>query len=1084
MATLQGFRLSPRQARLWRMRDETALRSQSVLEILGLLDTERLRTSLEEVVGRHEILRTCFLESPGVPLPVQSVAGSPGFSWEQVDARPGDEAEERVREVVDAEWDRRFDLAAGGPLHVVLVRTGEERHFLVLTLPALVADRRSLDNVEREIAESYGRSVPPEGEAVQYFQYSEWHHALLAEKGEEGAEHWRERFPAGLDGSPSLPGVEPRKPDGRFDPRRIVLDLDETLSATLTDVARRLATDDMDILLAVWQALVARLGDRSELPVGLVLDGRSFEEILGGVGVFAAVVPFGFTLAADLSLAEAVATTRRRRLEGEEWQELFVGQGGRATERPATAASALFEAASPAVPRRAGGVLFSRWTQRAYVDRFSIALVHAPMEERRQLELHYDAACLEADAALRMARRFEALLGRALEAPGEPLVDLEMLGEMERRWLIEELNDTRREVPTACVHELFEAQATRAPDATAVRYGEEELSFREIDARADRLAGELRARGVGPEVIVALLMEPTPEVLVAILAVLKAGGAYLPLDAASPAGRLGIILADAKPRLILADHLAERLPAGDVEVLRLEAGSGEVGPGAPGGLTVPVAADNLAYVIYTSGSTGTPKGVQVTHRGLRNYVCWAVRQYEMEAGCGAPVDTPLSFDLTVTSLFTPLLAGRTVFLQPQPADGATRGNGEGEPFSLRKMTPAHLELLGQGFGPRTAVDAARVLVVGGEALSGGQLAAWRRSSPSTRFVNEYGPTETVVGCCFYEVPPEAPLDGPVPIGRPVANTCLLVLDGGMRLLAAGMTGELFIAGEGLARGYCNRPRQTAERFLPDPTGRVPGGRVYRSGDLVRHRSTGDLVFVGRVDHQVKVHGFRIELGEVEAALVACPGVREAVAIVREDSPGDRRLVAYVVPEEGRAPTLEEMRSWLAARLPEYMVPAAFVSLEALPLTSHGKVDRSALGAPGSGRPELRSPYVAPRSPVEEILATIWSESLGIERIGIYDNFFVLGGDSMRSVRIVSLARDRGLDLTVHDLFRHPTIAALADELEEGLGLDATRSSEAAEAREVDGDGDLEEMVEQLEGLSEEEVLALLKDKRSQGHQGA
>jgi len=503
---------------------------------------------------------------------------------------------------------------------------------------------------------------------------------------------------------------------------------------------------------------------------------------------------------------------------------------------------------------------------------------------------------------------------------------------------------------------------------------------------------------------------------VGLLAVLKAGGAYLPLDPDYPRERLAFMIEDAAARVVITDtRLAGMFRESPARPLCLDtedlvAESGEA-PGAGAG------PDNLAYVIYTSGSTGRPKGTMITHRGLVNYLSWATAAYVSDGGGGAPVHSSIGFDLTVTSLFCPLLRGQSVTLVRDGAGealaDALRAPGG---FSLVKITPAHLELLSQRLTPGEAARAARAFVIGGEALLGEALAFWTAHAPAVRVVNEYGPTETVVGCCVHEVRAGAVRPGPVPIGRPIANTRLYVLDPRLEPVPVGVPGELYVGGDGVARGYWSRPAATAERFVPDPFAAEPGARLYRTGDLARHRPDGGLEYLGRLDHQVKIRGFRIELGEVEAALASHPGVEAAAVTVREHAWGDRQLTAHVVFGRER-PTVTELRRFLKKTLPGHMVPSSFVVLDALPLTGNGKVDRRALGSLGGRRAESDDrEQIAPRTAMEAFVAEQWQEALGIERVGIHDNFFDLGGHSLLSLRVLARIEKRiGCRLGPRDL---------------------------------------------------------------------
>jgi amino acid adenylation domain-containing protein len=600
----------------------------------------------------------------------------------------------------------------------------------------------------------------------------------------------------------------------------------------------------------------------------------------------------------------------------------------------------------------------------------------------------------------------------------------------EERAQLMQWNDTRAAFPQVCTHELFELQIDRNPDAIAVAFEDVHLSYRELNERANRLAHHLRGRGVGPNVLVGVCLERSPELLVALLGVWKAGGAYVPLDPTYPKERLSFMIEDAQPLVLLTEKKsASLLPARGADVVCLD-GYRPMLSEESGHNPEPVASpSDLAYVMYTSGSTGKPKGAMIAHRGLVNYLWWAIQAYGVHPGYSVPVHTSISFDLTVTSLYTTLLGGGTVELLAEDVGAQNllaallRAGNRG----LVKITPAHLELLSTQIRADQVADMARVLVIGGENLLAETLRLWRDHAGSTRLINEYGPTETVVGCCVHEVQPADPYSGSVPIGRPIANTQLYVLDENMQPVRPGVTGELFIGGVGVGLGYLNRAELTAERFLPDPFTGVSGARLYKSGDLARYRSDGTLEYLGRADDQVKIRGYRVELGEIEAAMAADPRVQACAVLAREDEPGNKQLVGYVVRRDGDAPDTDELRGFLRETLPDYMVPAQFVYLDALPLTPNGKVDRRALPAPadtGNGRGG------PPQTETERVIAAIWSELLRKDGIGIDDDFFDLGGQSMTAVGLIARLRDAfDVSIEIAMLFERPTIAGLAEAID-------------------------------------------------------
>ncbi len=666
---------------------------------------------------------------------------------------------------------------------------------------------------------------------------------------------------------------------------------------------------------------------------------------------------------------------------------------------------------------------------------------------------HYKLDLFEAAAVKRMAGHFQELLTAALRSPQQPIGTLPFLTHAERQQILLQWNATETPYPfEQTVHQLFEAQAARSPQAVAVKYHDQELTYGELNGRANQIAHYLLQRGVRPDTLVGLCVERSVEMVVAILGILKAGGAYVPLDPTYPAERLAFMVQDAQLSLLLTQRqLADCLPAGSAAVISLDADwsyfrdEDETTPSAE------VKPENLAYVIYTSGSTGKPKGVMIPHRGLVNYLTWAIRAYAAAEGKGSPVHSSVAFDLTITSLFSPLLVGKHVVLLPDAnsIEGLCELLRKEKDFGLLKITPAHLEFLAGALAPHEAADTARVFVIGGEALHGEHLAFWCTHAPGTRLVNEYGPTETVVGCCIYEVPTETLPMGPVPIGRPIANTQLYILNPYGQPVPVGVSGELYIGGAGVARGYLNRPELTAEKFVAHPFSSDPNARLYRTGDIARYRPDGVIDYLGRFDDQVKIRGFRVELGEIEAALLMLPGVQQAAVIVREDSPGEKRLIAYLVCASGEARRASSVRESLRERLPAYMIPSAFVQMDALPLTTNGKLDRSALPAPDraaitsdvapsgnvdrralhapdQGRPEVETAFGAPRDRLELQLIKIWEEIFGMQPISVRDDFFELGGYSLLVLRLTAqIEKAFGKHFPPAALFQAPTIEQLA-----------------------------------------------------------
>ncbi|HYN84226.1 MAG TPA: amino acid adenylation domain-containing protein, partial [Pyrinomonadaceae bacterium] len=1053
-----GYRLSPQQRRLWLLgRESRAFCVQSAFTLEGALDGDRLREAARRVAARHEILRTTLHRAPAMLFPIQVVADEAAPAWEARDlSGSGEREQEREVERMLEEARRNVsDTTRAAALALSLVKLSDTRHVLAVTVPASNADARTLRNLVREMALAYeggAEAGDEDDEPLQYAQFSEWHNELLeAEETEEGRTFWRrQNFADLLDLSLPTEAAGGTAAERAFDaPRTFSVRLGDALSDSVDDAARQGGVETATLLMASWSALRWRLTGRAPLAVGALSEGRTFAELADACGPFARVLPVRVELDARESFRKLLARLDAARREAREWEEFFeweqAGGGDEADGegRPRTQPFCPFLLACEEAdgPQEFGGVRITRLNHFACVERFKVQLRCERDGAGWRLHFDYDPALVTDDDARRLGAGLTALLARATADAGAALSELEVLGDEERRRLLVEWNDTASDFPReTCVHELFAAQAARTPDAAAVADGARTLSYAELDRRADELAARLRALGVGPDVLVGVLLARSSEMVVALLATLKAGGAYVPLDPSYPRERLSYIVEDSRIKVLLtSEGLRDAVGAESARVVCLDAEGGASDAGSfesnarphEGARASEPTPDNLAYVIYTSGSTGRPKGAMITHRGLVNYLHWAAAAYRVAEAGGAPVHSPVGFDLTVTSLYLPLLTGRRVALlaEEEGVEGLYASLRGGEEFSLVKLTPAHLEMLGRMWeadaDERALAGGTRALVVGGEALLARSLRVWRERAPGVRVINEYGPTETVVGCCVYEVKDGDEFADAVPIGRPISNTRLFILDGRGRPQPIGVAGELYIGGAGVARGYLNRPGLTAERFVPDPFSREPGARLYRTGDLARYRVDGEIEFLGRVDHQVKIRGFRVELGEIEAVLAQHPAVGECAVLAVDESSGSKSLVAYFAARTRPAPARPELQEFLRKGLPEHMIPAAFVTLDALPLSPNGKVNRRALAALDRSRPRSGERYVAPRNRVERVLAEAWSQVLQVERVGTNDNFFELGGDSILSIQIIAKARAEGVRLTPRQLFQHQTVAGLA-----------------------------------------------------------
>ena len=653
----------------------------------------------------------------------------------------------------------------------------------------------------------------------------------------------------------------------------------------------------------------------------------------------------------------------------------------------------------------------------------------------------FDTASME-----RMLRHLCTLLERMAGDAGQRLSELGMLTEGERSQVVGEWNRTAEEYGEGrCLHELFEEQAERTPEEAAVVWEGKGMSYGELEKRSNQLGHYLRKQGVGPEVRVGLCVGRSPEMVVGLLGILKAGGAYVALDGSYPKERVAFMVEDSKVSVVLTEaKLLEKLPGAE-EQGREGEGEGEGTRGRLGPKVVcldqewekiageresrpesGVTVENMAYIYYTSGSTGRPKGVVMAHAGIVNYIRWGVEAYEARAGKGAAVHSSIAVDLTLTN-FLPLFVGKAMMLvEEKPGvEGLVKLLRQKPGWSLLKLTPTHLTLLNAQLTAEEKRGSTRVLVIGADNLVAEPTLAWREEAPGVKLLNEYGPTETVVGCSIYRIEQRSPRQGGMPIGKPIANMTMYVLDGYGQPLPVGVPGELYIGGVGVARGYWGRPELTAEKFVPDGLGGEAGARFYRTGDRARFLEDGNIEFLGRLDHQVKIRGYRVEPGEVEAVLSGCPGVQKAMVVVREDVPGDKRLVGYVAAPGGGV-EVRELRQYLKERLPEYMVPVAWVIMEELPVRGSGKIDPKDLPRPEMEGSQGKDKEEGPRTEVERVLAGIWGEVLGVKQVGIHDNFFELGGDSILSIQVITRAREAGLGLQPRQMFERQTIAELAE----------------------------------------------------------
>jgi len=1049
---VRGFRLSPQQRHLWSLRREAGRGPffvQCVAAVEGALEEGALREALRQTVARHEILRTSFADA-GDGAPLQSGEGPSDLPLEAVDLRGLDATGqgEEVRALLEAAAAEAAGEGTHTSLRATLVALGAGRHALLLTLPAMCADAPTLRLLVEEIARAYAAGpagpagVDDDEEPVQYADVAEWQNVLFeSEDTEIGRAYWRRQESLSRP-APALPFEGGAA--GPFVPASHSLEAGPEVVAAVEAAASVCGTTAAVFLHACWHALLWRLTGRSELFVGHASDGRDYPELERTLGPLAKHLPVAAEAEPGLGFGDFVARVAASLREAHKWQESFAWEqvGAGAEYEPFAAYSFDYSPAPEALS--AGGVTFRVERQEGHADRFRLHLSSARESGSLRLRFHYDAGLYAAADVERLAGFYLTLLRAAAARPSERVERLELLAGEERVRVIEGFNPSRRRHTTpATLHGLFERQAALTPDAPALSFDGLHLSYSELNARANRLARRLRSLGVGPESPVALYLDRSAEMVVAILAVLKAGGAYLPLDPDYPAERVLFAIEDAGAQLLLTQEtMGRRLGAGplvsDGRLINLGPDWSQFDGESAENLPEFASPDNLAYVIYTSGSTGKPKGVQVTHANVCRLFASAEPLFSFSGSDVWTLFHSYAFDFSVWELWGALLYGGRLVVVPQMVARSAESFLallEAEGVTVLNQTPSAFYQLARADEEEGAARALalRYVVFGGEALGERRLGPWvgQRGVERPRLVNMYGITETTVHVTHREV--TADLGEGSRIGAALDDLRAYVLEGGGSPAPVGVAGELYVAGDGLARGYLNRPSLTAERFVPDPFSAEPGARMYRSGDVARWLSSGELEYLGRADQQVKVRGFRIELGEIEAALLGHAGVREAVVVVREDASGDKRLVAYYAGDDASAPSGPELRERLRERLPEYMVPAQFVRLARMPLTNNGKLDRKALPEPAQGEDSGARAYVAPRTPAEEILAGVWSRVLGVERVSAHDSFFDLGGHSLIVTQLASRVREAfGVELSLRDVFEAPTLAELARAVEEAM----------------------------------------------------
>jgi amino acid adenylation domain-containing protein len=1073
--TSDPTQLSFAQQRLWFLDqyqpDRSVYNVSSALWLKGRLDLDAIKQSIAEVVRRHESLRTTFANVNGEPLQVIAPAISDCLTVIDLRDRAENEREDQARRLASGEARRPFDLEQGPLFRATLLRLDEADHILVLLMHHIVSDGWSMGVLHRELSilyQAFSRSQPFLLEAlpIQYADYALWQRQWLqGQVLESELSYWTKQLqevPAILD----LPRDHPRPSVQSYRGARQSIQLSRELAQRLKALSQKEGVTLFMTLLAAFSALLYRYTGQTDIVVGSPIAGRNRTEIEGLIGFFVNTLVLRSDLSGNPTFRELLRRVRKTSLEAYEHQELpFEKLVEELKPERSLSHSPLFQVMfvlqnTPDPAWRLEGLAVSPLRITGETAKFDLTLFMQETSDALTGSVQYSTDLFNEQTILRLLGHFEVLLQGIVSNPQQAISALPLLTAGEKHRLLIDWNATEKEYPgDKCLHQQFESQVERSPDEIAVIFENQQLTYRELNARANQLAHYLQKHGVGPDVLVGICLERCLEMPIAILGILKAGGAYVPLDPEYPMERLAFMLKDAKVSMLLTQQrLLDRLRLCEAMILDMDTSfeviARESQDNPAGGGT----AKNLAYVIYTSGSTGRPKGVMITHQAICNRLHWGQEAYPLAAADRVVQLSSFSFDFSIWEFFGPLLVGaRLVMTRPgQHLDSAkTIKLIADQKITTVHFVPSVLEIYLEDEGFHACSSLKRVFC-GGENLPV-QVQERFFSRLDADLYNQYGPTEACIDATFWKCK-QGTFRPYVPIGRPIANAQIYLLDTHLHPVPVGVTGELYIGGVGLARGYLYQPGVTAEHFVPDPFSNEPGSRLYKTGDLARYLCDGDLEVLGRLDHQVKIRGIRIELEEIENVLREHASVRDALVVARNQAPGAKQLAAYVVPNSDSELSVGELHSFLKQRLPKYMLPSAFLFLDALPLMSNGKVDRKALPVPDGRRLEQDESVSAPRTPIEEMLADIWTEVLKLEKIGIHNNFFDLGGHSLLATQIVSRIRETlQIELPLRKLFEKPTIAELAELITE----ESCRNMDSA---------DMSDILTELESMSDEKAL--------------
>ncbi|GAK55073.1 NcpA protein [Candidatus Vecturithrix granuli] len=1032
--------LSFAQQRLWFLHqfeeEQRGLYNVSkAFQLHGRLDIQALEQNVSAIVRRHEVLRTSFAMHNGDPVQTILTDARVPFSIRDLQDLSPQEQADSVQHFAVQEAQRPFDLEQGPLLRVLLLRVAPTDHVVVLTIHHIVSDAWSTGILFQELAHIYqawvtGEPVSLPDLPIQYADFAVWQRNWLqGDRLERLTAYWKNQLEA-IPPILELSIEHPRPAIQSFQGKTLRFSLNAALCQKLTTLSQQAGATLFMTLLAAFVSLLARYSGSNDIVVGSPIANRRHPALESLIGFFVNTLVLRVNVAENPTFLDVLQQVRKVTLEAYDHQDLPFERLVEVLQPERNLhSSPLFQVMfvfqnAPKTHMELSGLTVKSLEFDPGIAKFDLTLGFIETEHGTlDGTIEYATDLFDAETITRMIGHLQTILTGIVQDPQKYISDLPLLTQAERQQILEQWNDTHVSyAEQGFLPELFEAQVQHTPDATAVVFNNTPLTYQELNQRANHVAHYLRSLGVGPEVLVGIFVERSLEMMVGLLGILKAGGAYVPLDPEFPQARLQFMIDNSGVSVLLTQKaLEKKLPSNQSQKVFLDADWENIAVTSEGNLVHGLHGANLAYVIYTSGSTGLPKGVQISHNALRNFLLFMRQQLGVTARDALLAVTTLSFDIAGLELFLPLIAGGTVVL----ADRETTLDGrrlserlEQCGVTVMQATPATWRLMLASGWRNTAELRA---LCGGEALPRDLAAQLLNGVASLK--NLYGPTETTIWSSLHQVTSS---DQTIPIGRPIGNTQFYILDASFTPTPVGVAGELYIGGAGLARGYFKRPDLTAEKFVPHPLSSVPGERLYKTGDQVRYLPDGNIEFLGRRDDQVKIRGFRIELGEIETALSEYPAIRQAVVVVQGDDLQSKRIAAYLVPQDNSV-SIETLQGFLKEKLPDYMIPSVFVFLDALPLTPNGKIDRRALPSPGSERPRLQAQYVAPRTPVEDLLIGIWSDLLELEHIGIHDDFFQSGGHSLLGTQLISrISQTFGIHLPLRVLFDRPTVAGLAE----------------------------------------------------------